>query len=146
MMTQNLHPKVKWRLKLCTNLFSREIWCKHKKIRFLQVIEGLHWSSDEEGNIRKLVSRWKARMITDKMQTELMFFLSFYFQSILFCSLCSRPHICFCWKPRKSVSVPKSVIVWVVWLGERVSSNLWTLCHIPAASRGPAGVIYLTCH
>lgn len=91
MMTQNLHPKVKWRLKHCTNFFRREIWCKHEKISFLQVIEALHWSSDEEGNIRKLVSRWKARMIMDKLQTELMFLLQFYFQSILFVHCAVNP-------------------------------------------------------
>jgi len=70
-------------------------------------------------------------MITDKQQAELMFLLPSSFQ-ITFCSVCSQPHICFCWNPRKSVSSPRSVVVWLVWLGERVSSNLWTLCHILA--------------
>lgn len=83
MMTQNLHPEVKWRLKHHTNLLSRVIWSTHEVMSF-QFIEALHWSSDEKGNIRKLELRWKAGMIADKLQSELMFLLPFSFQYALF--------------------------------------------------------------
>lgn len=58
MMTQNLHPKVKWKLKYCISLLSRAISSTHEEVSS-QLFEDLHWSSDEEGSTRKPVFMWK---------------------------------------------------------------------------------------